>query len=145
MAGVHIIASLPCAGDTFDMPKVIWSDSPEDHDYPAAKSYLSLLADEDEIEKIIEQYLAAPIALIKAKDVIRASELPLLGRDNFHVKRDLKKIVARKELSPLLLVRGNGSTKVPLTIADGYHRACAVYWNSEDDFIHAKIASWSAF
>ena len=77
--------------------------------------------------------------------MIRASELPLLGRDNFHVKRDLKKIVARKELSPLLLVRGNGSTKVPLTIADGYHRACAVYWNSEDDFIHAKIASWSAF
>ena len=127
------------------MPKVIWSDSPEDHDYPAAKSYLSLLADEDEIEKIVEQYLTAPIALIKAKDVIRASELPLLGRDNFHVKRDLKKIVARKELSPLLLVRGNGSTKVPLTIADGYHRACAVYWNSEDDFIHAKIASWSAF
>jgi hypothetical protein len=127
------------------MPKVIWGNTPEDHDYPAAQSYLSLLADGDEITRIMEELQGADIELIKAKDVIRASGLPLLSRSNYHVKRDLKKITDKKALSPILLVRGDGANYLGLTIADGYHRACAVYWNSEDDFIHAKIASWSSF
>ena len=126
------------------MPKVIWGTEPEDHDYPAAQSYLSLLADPDEIARIIEELRAAPVEMIKAKDVLRASGLSLLDRSNFHVKRDLKKIVDKKVLSPILLVRGDGAKHLTLTIADGYHRACAVYWNNEDDFIHARIASWSS-
>jgi len=126
------------------MPKVIWGTEPEDHDYPAAQSYLSLLTDVDEIARIVDSLKAATIELVKAKDVIRASGLPLLDRNNFHVKRDLKKIVEKKVLSPILLVRGDGAHHLNLTIADGYHRACAVYWNNEDDFIHARIASWSS-
>jgi hypothetical protein len=126
------------------MPKVIWGTEPEDHDYPAAQSYLSLLTDADEIARIEDSLKAATIELVKAKDVIRASGLPLLDRSNFHVKRDLKKIVDKKVLSPILLVRGDGAHHLNLTIADGYHRACAVYWNNEDDFIHARIASWSS-
>ena len=125
------------------MPKVLWGTEPEDHDYPAAQSYLSLLADPDEIARIVDELRAAPIEMIKAKDVIRASGLTMLDRTNFHVKRDLKKIVEKEPLSPLLLVRGDGAKHLTLTIADGYHRACAVYWNNEDDFIHARIASWS--
>ena len=127
------------------MPKVLWGTEPEDHDYPAAQSYLSLLADADEIARIMEALQGAAVELIKAKDVIRASGLPLLARSNFHVKRDLKKITDKKTLSTILLARGDGAGHLALTIADGYHRACAVYWNSEDDFIHAKIASWSSF
>ena len=126
------------------MPKVIWGTEPEDHDYPAAESYLSLLTDPDEITRIVESLKVATIEFVKAKDVIRASGLPLLDRSNFHVKRDLKKIVDKKVLSPVLLVRGDGAHHLNLTIADGYHRACAVYWNNEDDFIHARIASWSS-
>ena len=126
------------------MPKLIWGIEPEEHDYPAAQSYLSLLTDPDEITRIVEALRTAPLELIKAKDVIRASGLPLLDRSNFHVKRDLKKIIEKKTLTPLLLVRGDGANHLSLTIADGYHRACAVYWNNEDDFIHARIASWSA-
>ena len=126
------------------MPKVIWGTEPEDHDYPAAESYLSLLTDPDEITRIVDSLKVATIELVKAKDVIRASGLPLLDRSNFHVKRDLKKIVDKKILSPILLVRGDGAHHLNLTIADGYHRACAVYWNNEDDVIHARIASWSS-
>lgn len=126
------------------MPKISWGSEPEDHDYPAAQSYLSLLADPDEIARILEELRSAPIELIKAKDVLRASGLTLLDRTNFHVKRDLKKIVEKKILSPILLVRGDLANRLPLTIADGYHRACAVYWNNEDDFIHARLASWSS-
>ena len=126
------------------MPKLIWGIEPEEQDYPAAQSYLALIADPDEIARIVEALRSAPLELIKAKDVIRASGLPILARTNFHVKRDLKKIMDKKVLTPLLLVRGDGANHLSLTIADGYHRACAVYWNSEDDFIHARIASWSA-
>ena len=126
------------------MPKVVWGIEPEDHDYPAAQSFLSLLSDPDEISRIVDELHQAPIELIKAKDVIRASGLPMLERSNFHVKRDLKKIVEKRPLSPILLVRGDGAKHLSLTIADGYHRACAVYWNNEDDFINARIASWSS-
>ena len=140
-----LIASMGYAVDNSTMPKVIWGSKPEDHDYPAAQSYLSLLADGDEITRIMEELQGADIELIKAKDVIRASGFPLLSPSNFHVKRDLKKITDKKTLSPILLIRGDGADFLALTIADGYHRACAVYWNSEDDFIHAKIASWSRY
>ena len=126
------------------MPKVTWVSEPEDHDYQAAQSFLSLLADPDEIARIVEDLKVAPVEMIKAKDVIRASGLPVLARSNFHVKRDLKKIMEKKPLSPIILVRGDGANHLTLTIADGYHRACAVYWNSEDDSIHARIASWSS-
>ncbi len=126
------------------MPKIIWETEPEDHDYPAAESYLSLLADPDEIARIVNELRTSTIQLIKAKDVIRAASLPLLDRSNYHVKADLKKIVDKKTLSPILLIRGEGAKNIPLTVADGYHRACAVYWNNEDDFIHARIASWSS-
>ena len=37
------------------MPKVVWGVAPEDHDYPAAQSYLSLLADADEISRIVDE------------------------------------------------------------------------------------------
>ena len=126
------------------MPKVVWGSEPEDHDYPAAQSYLSLLADPDEISRIVDELRLSPIELVKAKDVMRAEGLPMLERSNFHVKRDLKKIVEKRPLAPILLVRGDGAKHLSLTIADGYHRACAVYWNNEDDFIHARIASWSS-
>ncbi len=126
------------------MPKVVWGSEPEDHDYPAAQSYLSLLADPDEISRIVDELRLSPIELVKAKDVMRAAGLPMLERSNFHVKRDLKKIVEKRPLAPILLVRGDGAKHLSLTIADGYHRACAVYWNNEDDFIHARIASWSS-
>jgi len=126
------------------MPKVLWETEPEDHDYPAAQSYLSLLTDSDEISRMVIELRKSPIEIIKAKDVIRASGLALLDRSNFHVKRDLKRIMEKTALVPILLVRGDGGKHLPLTIADGYHRACAVYWNNEDDFIHARIASWSS-
>lgn len=124
------------------MPKLIWGTEPEEHDYPAAESYLSLLAEPDEISRIVAELRIVKIELIKAKDVIRAAGLPLLERSNYHVKADLKKILDKKTLSPLLLVRGDGARHFSLTIADGYHRACAVYWNNEDDYLHARIASW---
>lgn len=124
------------------MAQVQWKAEPEEHDYPAALSYLSLLAAADQVERILADLKSAEIVQIKAKDLIRASGLTLLPPKNFHVARDLRKIHKEKVLSPVLLVRGIGDRNLPLTIADGYHRICAVYWNSEDDFVHAKMVNW---
>jgi len=56
---------------------------------------------------------------------------------NAHVKQDEKRILARRELSPILLVRDGRRGR--LIIADGYHRLCAVYAFDEDAVIPCKI------
>jgi len=77
----------------------------------------------------------------KAKDILRAAGLELLSSDNPHVRRDLIKINNRTALSPVLLVRGDFRRDVPMVIADGYHRVCAIHWADENIAIPAKIAS----
>ena len=105
--------------------EIKWLADLEDHDYPAAVSYLSLLYDEASAEKYVDQLRKAPMSKFKAKDIFRAYGLSLLGISNSHVEHDRKKVLAGKSLSPLLLVRATSNHKV--IIADGYHRMCAVY------------------
>jgi hypothetical protein len=77
----------------------------------------------------------------KAKDVLRAASLPLLATDNPHEASDLKKIHAGKALSPILLVRGDLATGVPVVVADGYHRVCATYHTDENADIPCRVAA----
>ena len=120
-----------------DQPTIQWLAEPEEHDYPAAQSYLSLLYDEKTATAYAEKLKRAAVARFKAKDIFRASGLSLLGVSNSHVDKDRKKIRDGNKLSPLLLVRQNGGTRV--IIADGYHRLCAVYAVDEDAVIPCKI------
>jgi hypothetical protein len=117
--------------------EIQWINTPEEHDYPAAKSYLSLMYEERIADGYIEKLLQAPISTFKAKDIFRASGLSLLGVSNLHVEKDRGKILSGIKLSPLLLVRDKGNGKV--IIADGYHRLCAVYAFDEDAVIPVKI------
>lgn len=114
-----------------------WLIEPEKHDYPAAESYLTLIFDEETATKYAKALAAAPMTSFKAKDIFRASGLPLLGATNSHVRKNQKKIAAGKKLSPLLLVRDPVHGK--LIIADGYHRMCAVYSFDEDTPVPCKI------
>ncbi len=116
-------------------PKIDWLPEPEDHNYPAALSYLQLLFPAARAAKIVEDLKAAGVSTFKAKDIFRASGLSLLGVSNSHVDKDRHKIASGKKLSPILLVRGD--TRV--IIADGYHRMCAVYAVDEDALIPCKI------
>ena len=118
--------------------KIKWLRKPEDHDYTAARSYLSLLYDEPVSAGHVDKLKRAPVSNYQAKDIFRASDLSLLGVSNFHVKIDRKKIKSGKALSPLLLIRDPGNGKV--IIADGYHRLCAVYSYDENAVIPCKIA-----
>jgi hypothetical protein len=123
------------------MPKsqtrIAWLSEPEDHDYPAARSYLSLIFDHATAKAYVERLRRAPVVEFKAKDIFRASGLTLLGTSNSHVEKDQIKIKSGKELSPLLLVRDSANGKV--IIADGYHRLCATYSFDEDANIPCKI------
>lgn len=118
-------------------PQRRWLKEPEEHDYPAAQSYLSLTMDEALAARLVKKLRAAPITKFKAKDIFRASGLPLLGVENSHVKKDQKKILDGERVSPLLLVRRTELGRV--IIADGYHRLCAVYSMDEDVLIPCKI------
>ena len=117
--------------------EVKWLDTPEEHDYPAALSYLTLIYDEQTAAETVEKLRAAPMTAFKAKDIFRASNLPLLGISNDRVEHDQKKIKKDIPLSPLLLVRDTNNGKV--VIADGYHRLCALYSYEEDSLIPCKI------
>ena len=122
--------------------KPTWKDAPDDHDYPAAADYLSLLMAQKMADQLVRRLRAAALVHRKAKDLLRASALPELPPDNVHVMKDLEKVKKGGLLSPVLLVRGRLDAHVPLTVADGYHRICASYHLDEDADIPCRIVDW---
>jgi disulfide oxidoreductase YuzD len=117
--------------------KIKWLPDVEEHDYPAAESYLGLVDGPDQVRAIVARLRTAPVTHFKAKDIFRASRLSLLGVSNTHVDKDRERIKQGEGLSPLLLVRDPANGKV--IIADGYHRLCAVYEADEDALVPCKI------
>ncbi|HJQ48118.1 MAG TPA: hypothetical protein VJ870_17625 [Amycolatopsis sp.] len=123
------------------MTTVTWKTEPEQHDYPAAASYLSLLASAELVAELVGLLEGAHIQYHKAKDILRAAALPLLPADDPHVASDLRKVDRGKELSPILLVRGDLERGLPLQIADGYHRVCASYHIDENTDIPCHLVA----
>jgi hypothetical protein len=121
------------------MTDIKWLAAPEPHDYPSARSYLLLVLSPKEVDDVLTRLSKAEITFFKAKDILRASRLKPLSDANHHVDRDLKKIKNSEALSPILLVRGDLSTGSHLTVADGYHRVCAAYWDAEDVEVACQI------
>ena len=119
---------------------VKWKSKPDAHDYPAAANFLSLLvADTDLRAALVAELQAAPVVSYKAKDLLRASQLPPLTAANAHVALDLRKIRKRVPLSPVLLVRGDLVRGFPLQVADGYHRVCASHLVDENTDIPCRL------
>ena len=117
--------------------EVLWLADVEENDYPAARSYLSLIYPDETAVDMVTKLRAAVLTEFKAKDVFRASGLSLLGVSNSHVVKNNTKIANGTGLSPLLLVRDVVHGRV--VVADGYHRMCAVYGFDEDAMIRCKI------
>ena len=46
--------------------EISWLDEPEEHDYPAAESYLSLIYDPEKVEYLIGELRKAPVSRFKA-------------------------------------------------------------------------------
>jgi len=83
---------------------VKWLPKPQRHDFQAAEDYLSLIMPARRAVEWRKKLAAArnDITHRKAKDILRASQLALLGEEH------------------------------PLIVADGYHRVCASYWIDEN-------------
>jgi hypothetical protein len=124
------------------MAKVTWKNEPDEHDYPAAANYLTLIAPPDIVTKLVDGLRSVEIIHQKAKDILRASGLRLLDVDNPHVASDLKKINKGNELSPVLLVQGDLASGRQLQIADGYHRVCASYHVDENTDIPCRLTTF---
>jgi hypothetical protein len=118
--------------------KIRWLDEPEDKDYAAARSYLSLLVPEPQLDALIERLRNATSGRWRAKDILRATRLPLLTeKDSAEVAEKVAKVRAKEPLSPILIVVLRPD--VVGQIADGYHRTCAAYLTDEDALVPGRI------
>lgn len=127
------------------MARVDWKSEPDAHDYPAAAAYLSLLVeDDDTVTHLVAALGESPVVHYKAKDILRAAQLLLLPAADPHVASDLRRIRKGKQLSPVLLVRGDLTRGFPLQVADGYHRLCASYRTAEDTDIPCRLVALPA-
>jgi hypothetical protein len=127
--------------DIMPKPKLTWKKKPDAEDYDAARNFLSLLSSGTKCAKLMRALQNAKIVERAAKDLLRASKLPLLSRDDPHVDDDLKKIHKGKPLAPVLLVRGDLRDGNPLIVADGYHRICAICYYDENAPIPCRMAT----
>jgi hypothetical protein len=144
MAGTRIAATTPDDVPVIETPSEIWKSDPDEHDYPAARSFLALLTTAQMAKQVSHQMKKAPIELHPAKDVLRAAGLPLLPKSDPSVTRDLAKVKAGERLSPVLVVRGDGAKGIRAIIADGYHRVCASYHLSENEQIPCRLIDYPA-
>ena len=118
--------------------KVRWLDEPQEKDYAAARSYLSLLVADGELDGLIDRLRTATSGSWRAKDILRAARLPLLAAsDSVEVAEKIAKVRAREPLSPILIVVLRPD--VVVQIADGYHRTCAAYLCHEDTLVPGRI------
>ena len=121
-------------------PKLKWSEKEEGDDFEAAFKFLSLLCSDRKARAVVKSLRESKPLEHAAKDLLRAAELPLLPRDDPHVDEDLKRIQKAKPLAPVLLVRGDLASGLPLIVADGYHRICAVVYFDESAPVRCRIA-----
>ena len=123
-------------------PELKWTEKQEGADFEAAFKFLSLLCSNTRANTIVKSLRGAKVLEHAAKDLLRAAELPLLPSDELHVSEDLKRIQKGKALAPCsFAVRGDLASGLPLVVADGYHRICAVCYFDESAPVHCRIAN----
>ncbi len=100
-----------------------WRNDVADHDFDAARAYLSLKLDEKRAAAAVDRLRKADVTHRRANDILRACSLEPLPLDDPGVRRDLFTAVSGKRLSPVLVIStGHGGD-----IADGYHRVSLAY------------------
>jgi hypothetical protein len=100
-----------------------WRADVAEHDYAAAQSYLSLKVDEHSASKVVAKLRKAELTKRRANDILRAAGVDPAPLEDPGVIKDLIKVIASEELSPVLVV---GGAKLA-DIADGFHRVSLVY------------------
>jgi hypothetical protein len=116
---------------------IAWLDEPEEKDYLAAHSFLSMVLAPSALDSVIAGLRTAPLGHWAAKDLLRAAALPSLRpKQSAEVAEKLEKIKRGTPISPVLLV---GGIRDFLVIGDGYHRASAAYRVDEDALVPGRL------
>jgi hypothetical protein len=122
-------------------PRIRWLEEPEEKDYLAAHSFLSMVLAPSALSQTIAALRTAPLGHWAAKDLLRAAGLPpLKPKQSAEVAEKLKKIKNGIPISPVLLI---GGIRDYLVIGDGYHRASAAYRVDEDAQVPGRLL-WSS-
>ena len=117
-----------------------WRDDVAEHDYAAARAYLSLRFDEKQAGKVVARLQKAPLTTRRANDILRAAGLTAAPLDDPGVIKDLIKVIEGKQLSPVLLI----SDADRADIADGFHRVSLVYRIDPYGGVPLRLAEVSA-
>lgn len=99
-----------------------WREDVADHDYAAAEAYLSIKLGVRS-KRAVAKLRKAKLTTRRANDIIRAAGLVPAPLEDPGVVKDVIKVIAGKELSPVLVITGADGTD----IADGFHRVSLVY------------------
>jgi hypothetical protein len=118
-----------------------WAKRPSATEFDGALRYLSLQFSNATAKKLVTKARQGTPTEHVAKDILRASELPLLPDEERHVADNLKKIRKGKGMAPIILIQGDLIQGRPLVVADGYHRLCAACHADEDAPVAAVIVS----
>jgi hypothetical protein len=102
-----------------------WLQEPEDHDFKAAKAYLSLIYDDSVAKSYVKKLKRAAIRECRAGDILRASGVTLPAAGDIQSEMVRREIESGRSLSPVLLVRDAIHGRV--IIAGGYDRLCAAW------------------
>jgi hypothetical protein len=120
-----------------EAPRIKWLDEPEEKDYVAAASFLSMVLAPTAAADTVAALRGAPLGHWAAKDILRAAGLPpLRGKQSAEVAEKLAKIKKGIAISPVLLV---GGVRDYLVIGDGYHRTSAAYRVDEDARVPGRL------
>jgi hypothetical protein len=112
-------------------PSPEWLPRQQSEDCEHAAEYLTLVLPAKIAKALAARLNNAKVEMHPAKNLIRASRVTPLPKNNAKVKRDLGKIAKGKALSPILLVRGDAARDLPLIVADGMHRLSAAWLTDE--------------
>lgn len=100
-----------------------WAAEVAEHDYAAARAYLSLTRDDAAVEKAVKRLKRTKLTTRRANDILRAAGLTAAELADPGVVKDLVKVIEGEPLSPILVLRGDAGA----VIADGFHRVSLVY------------------
>lgn len=118
---------------------VTWTDKPDDDNARDTLDYLGMITGKKNGKRIVDDLVNGKSSVFKAKDILRASLLAPLPREDTHVKVALQLIAEGKALQPVYLIRGRIKNGVPLVIVDGYHRISAAFHTDPGTDISAFI------
>jgi hypothetical protein len=118
-----------------------WNERPAPEDYTAALNFLTLQFPAATARRLVQKARSVKATQHIAKDILRASSLPLLPLDERHVAENLKRIRKGKALSPIILIQGDLARRRPFVVADGYHRLCAACHADEDSPVRGILVA----